>query len=144
MLVITPSRIATRARDRIGGAQSKNRYTTRRQVHPRDREPGGCALVTHSGQIGAGSDGTVPTGIEAQAENCWKNIRAILAEANMDFDDIVKVSIFLTKSEFIVPLRAVRERFIGDLRPASTLVVVSGLAQPEYPCEIEAVAAKVG
>ena len=97
-----------------------------------------------SGQIGAGPDGTVPTGIEAQAENCWKNIRAILAEANMSFDDIVKVSIFLTKSEFIVPLRAVRERFIGDLRPASTLVVVSALAQPEYLCEIEAVAAKVG
>ncbi len=95
-----------------------------------------------SGQVGSAPDGTVPAEIEAQAENCWKNIGAILAAANMGFDDIVKVTIFLTRSEFIVPLRAVRQRFLGGLRPASTLVVISALAHPQYLCEIEAIAAK--
>lgn len=95
-----------------------------------------------SGQIGSAPDGTVPPDIEAQVENCWKNIGAILAEAGMGVEDIVKVTAFLTKSENIVPYREARDRIVADARPASTLVVVSSLVRPEWLCEVEAIAAK--
>jgi 2-iminobutanoate/2-iminopropanoate deaminase len=95
-----------------------------------------------SGQIGTAPDGTVPSGFEAQVENCWKNITAILADAEMGIDDIVKVTVFLTSADNIAAYRTARDRIIGDARPASTLVVVSSLVRPEWLCEVEAVAAK--
>lgn len=104
--------------------------------------PAGASWLHISGQIGTSPDGTLPAGIEAQAENCWRNIRAILTDAGMGMDDIVKVTAFLTKTENIAPYRAARERIVGEARPASTLVVVSSLVRPELLCEIEAVAAK--
>ena len=38
--------------------------------------------------------------------------------------------------------RAVRERILGDHRPASTMIVISALGRPEWKVEIEAVAAR--
>lgn len=102
----------------------------------------GARWLHVSGQIGTASDGTVPAGIEAQAENCWKNVQAVLREAGMAMDDLVKVTVFLTRIEDIASYREARDRIIGDARPASTLVVVSSLVRPEWLCEIEAVAAK--
>ena len=104
--------------------------------------PAGARWLHISGQIGSAADGTVPSGIEEQVENCWKNIRAILADAGMGMDDVVKVTAFLTKAENIGPYREARDRIVGDARPASTLVVVSSLVRPEWLCEVEAVAAK--
>ena len=95
-----------------------------------------------SGQIGTAPDGTVPSDFRAQVENCWKNIMAILADAGMGLDHLVKVGVFLTKHENVAAYREARDRIIGDARPASTLVVVSSLVRPEWLCEIEAVAAK--
>jgi enamine deaminase RidA (YjgF/YER057c/UK114 family) len=95
-----------------------------------------------SGQIGTAPDGTVPAAFEAQVENCWRNILAILADAKMGIEDVVKVTIFLTKAENIAAYREARDRIMGDARPASTLVVISSLARPEWLCEVEAVAAK--
>lgn len=104
--------------------------------------PAGSRWLHISGQIGSAPDGTVPGGIEAQVENCWKNIRALLADAAMSIEDIVKVTTYLTKSEYIAPYREARDRILGEARPASTLVVVSALVRPEWLCEVEAVAAK--
>lgn len=102
----------------------------------------GARWLHVSGQIGTAADGTVPAGIEAQAENCWKNIQAVLADAGMAMDDLVKVTVFLTNAENIAAYRTARDRIVGDARPASTLIVVSALVRPEWLCEIEAVAAK--
>jgi 2-iminobutanoate/2-iminopropanoate deaminase len=95
-----------------------------------------------SGQVGVAPDGSTPAGIEAQVENCWKNLLAILEDAGMTLDDVVKVTVFLTRADSIPAFRAARDRIIGDARPASTLVVVSALARPEWLCEVEAVAAR--
>ena len=43
--------------------------------------PEGSRLLYISGEVGVLPDGTVPDGIAAQAEACWRNITAILAEA---------------------------------------------------------------
>lgn len=95
-----------------------------------------------SGQVGGAPDGSVPAGFSAQAENCWRNILAILAEAGMGIGDLVKITVFLTREADIAAYREVRDRIIGDVRPASTLAVVSRLAQPMWLVEIEAIAAR--
>jgi enamine deaminase RidA (YjgF/YER057c/UK114 family) len=117
-------------------APPAGRYTTAIEVPPNAR------WLHISGLVGMEKDGSVPPGIEAQVENIWRNMKAVLADADMTLDDIVKVTIFLTKPENIGPYRDARDRWMGDARPASTLVVVSQLVRPEWLCEVEAVAAK--
>jgi enamine deaminase RidA (YjgF/YER057c/UK114 family) len=95
-----------------------------------------------SGQVGTAPDGSVPAAIGAQVENCWRNILAILADAEMGIGDIVKIGVFLTRDEDIAAYREARDRIIGDARPASTLLVISRLARPDFLVEVEAIAAK--
>jgi enamine deaminase RidA (YjgF/YER057c/UK114 family) len=95
-----------------------------------------------SGQVGVAPDGKVPADIGGQVENCWRNILAILAEAGMGLGDLVKVTVLLTRDSDIAAYREARDRIVGDTRPASTLMVISRLASPNYFVEIEAVAAK--
>lgn len=94
-----------------------------------------------SGQIGIRPDGSVCEGAEAQLEQAWHNIFAILADAGMAKDDLVKVTVFLTDRNDIQAYREVRDRMLGGPVPASTLLVVAGLASPNLLIEIEAVAA---
>jgi 2-iminobutanoate/2-iminopropanoate deaminase len=95
-----------------------------------------------SGQVGTGSDGKVPAEFDRQVENVWRNIMAILQDAGMGLEDVVKVTVFLTRASDIPAYRAVRDRITGDARPASTLVVVSSLVRPEWLVEVEAWAAR--
>jgi 2-iminobutanoate/2-iminopropanoate deaminase len=104
--------------------------------------PAGARWLHVSGQVGRAPDGSTPAGIGGQTENCFRNISAILAEAGMSFADVVKVTVLLTRDSDIAGFREARDRVIGEARPASTLLVVSRLAQPEWLVEIEAIAAK--
>ena len=106
--------------------------------------PGDAKWVFVSGTPGMLPDGTYPKGISAQAEQAWKNLRAILAEAGMGIKDLVKVTHYLVREEDIKDYVAVRARNLGDARPASMLLVVPGLVKPEILVEIEAYAAKQG
>jgi enamine deaminase RidA (YjgF/YER057c/UK114 family) len=102
----------------------------------------GSRLLYIAGQVGAHKDGSVPDGIEAQAEGCWRNIAAILAEADMGIGDLVKITTFLTRAQDTAAAGAARARHLGDSRPASTTVIVAGLVAANMLIEIEAVAAK--
>ena len=105
--------------------------------------PQGATLFYVSGQVGVDSRGKLQAGIEKQVEQVWKNIAQVLKSAGMGYRDIVKVTTFLTDSRFIVPFRTVRDRFFpAPPYPASTLLIVAGLADPGMLVEIEAVAAK--
>jgi 2-iminobutanoate/2-iminopropanoate deaminase len=95
-----------------------------------------------SGQVGVLPDGRVAADFKAQAEACWNNISNILKAAGMSVGDLVKITTFIRNPADIATLRTVRDKFIGDARPASTLIVVAGLASPQWLVEIEAVAAK--
>jgi enamine deaminase RidA (YjgF/YER057c/UK114 family) len=95
-----------------------------------------------SGQVGVRPDGRTAADFAAQAEACWNNIAGILKAAGMGLEDLVKITAFIVNPADIAALRAVRDRFIGDARPASTLIVVVALANPDWLVEIEAVAAK--
>lgn len=100
-------------------------------------------LVT-AGQVGTRPDGTTPEGFEAQHEQVWINTLAILADAGMGPEDIVRINTYSTDLEGIGFVRAHRERFLAPGHiPASTWVVVSGLARPEWVVEMETIAARV-
>jgi len=94
-----------------------------------------------AGQIGVAPDGKVSPDFEAQADQCWRNIKVILAEA-MGVDNLVKVTHFLTRAENVAAYGKVRAKHVGDARPASTLLVISALARPDLLVEVEAIAAK--
>src|SRR5258708_7055437 len=90
-----------------------------------------------SGQVGTAPDGAVPPDAATQAANCWRNIAAILTEADMAIGDLVKVTVFLTREQDIPAYREARDRMLGDARPASTLLVISKLAHPSFLVEVE-------
>ena len=94
--------------------------------------------VIVSGQIGAAPDGAVSTDPAAQIEQAYANIAAVLAAHGLGLRDIVKTTVFLTDRSQIGPYREVRAHVMGDHAPASTLLIVSGLADPRFLVEIEA------
>jgi len=104
--------------------------------------PPNARWLSVAGQVGKGPDGTVPPSFEKQCEHVWDNILAVLAESGMGPQDIVKVTTFLTRKEDIGASRTVRDKKLGTIAPTSTLLIVAGLAAPEFLVEIEAIAAK--
>lgn len=105
--------------------------------------PQGARLFYVSGQVGVDAKGKLQAGIEKQVEQVWKNIAQVLKSAGMGYADILKVTVFLTDSRFVPTYREVRDRFFPKPPyPASTLLIVQGLADPGMLVEIEVVAAK--
>jgi len=98
--------------------------------------------VVASGQIGVGPDGKLAEGFTAQCKTAFDNLLGILADADMAPENIVKTTVFLTNREDLGAYRQARDAAFGDLKPASTLLFVAGLASPEMLVEIEMVAAK--
>jgi enamine deaminase RidA (YjgF/YER057c/UK114 family) len=102
--------------------------------------PVGHRLILCSGQVGIAPDEQIPEDAGEQAELCFKNIAAILGEAGLTLADVVRLNAFVTDREFLRPYMAVRDRVVGDPPPASTLMIVSGFARPEFKVEVEAIA----
>jgi 2-iminobutanoate/2-iminopropanoate deaminase len=95
-----------------------------------------------AGQTGLRPDGTTPEGIEAQTEAVWTSIVAILKEARMVPTDIVKINTYITRAEYFPGMAKIRAKYLGDHRPASTAIICTALARPEFIVEVEAIAAK--
>ena len=105
-------------------------------------EVGSGARWLHvSGQVGVQPDGSVPAEPGAQMEQAWRNVLAVLNAAGMGPEDMVKVTAYLTRPEDTGLYREVRETLLDGAQPASTLIIVAGLAHPDWLVEIEAVAA---
>jgi enamine deaminase RidA (YjgF/YER057c/UK114 family) len=96
-----------------------------------------------AGQAGVRPDGSLAAGFEAQHEQIWQNTLAILADAGMGPQDIVRINVYSTDPEGLKFLKPHREKYLkpGHV-PASTWVVVSKLANPGWVVEMETVAAK--
>lgn len=96
-----------------------------------------------AGQVAQDERGQLvgPGDFVAQANQVFENLGKALAAAGAGFGDLVKTTIFVTDPRYREALRDVRNTYLGSTPPpASTLVVVAGLALPEYLLEIEAVA----
>ncbi len=100
-------------------------------------EGGGRRLVV-SGQIGVRPDGSFAEGGEAQIAQALANLGAILSAHGMGPGNIVRMGVFLTERALIPVWRTQREGFLGGHAPASTLLLVAGLADPRLVFEVEA------
>ena len=75
----------------------------------------GQRLVFTSGQLGVAPDGAVPDGCAAQAELCFRNIAAILADAGMSLSDIVRINAYVTDRAHMADYMKVRDaQFPGE------------------------------
>lgn len=103
--------------------------------------PAGQRFVFCSGQLGIAKDGSIPAECGGQTELIFENIAAILAEAKMGLGNIIRINAFVTGREHLKAYMDVRNRLFANPLPASTLMIVSGFARPEFVVEIEAIAA---
>jgi 2-iminobutanoate/2-iminopropanoate deaminase len=81
--------------------------------------------------------------VRAQTEQIFENLRLILAAANSGLECVAKLTVFTTRLEYRPTIHEVRSaafREVGHL-PASTLAVVTSLADPAWLVEIDAIAA---
>lgn len=108
------------------------------------RVPANAEWLYIAGQLGIAPDGTLAKGIQAQCEMAWRNVAAILADAGMGLEHLVKVNVYLTNPGDTGTSREVRDKVLAGVKnpPAATLVVITQLAKPEFLVEIEACAAK--
>lgn len=104
--------------------------------------PQGYRWLYVSGQVGCDRDRNIARGFEAQAELALGNLIACIRAAGFDPEDLVKVTVLLTRAGDIGAYRRIRDRVLGPVEPASTLMIVAGLAAPELLIEIEGVAAR--
>jgi 2-iminobutanoate/2-iminopropanoate deaminase len=98
-------------------------------------------LLFISGQVPENSDGSVPEGFEAQCEQAWRNILAVLAAADLGVEHLVKINTFLTDRSQVVANRAIRHKMLQGNEPAST-VMVAETVDGKWLLEIEAIAAE--
>ena len=105
---------------------------------------GGRGLLFIAGQTASDRDGNVVGvgDIRAQARKAFENVETVLKEAGLGFEHLVKTTVYLTDRSHRDEYNRVRMELLpkGD-RPTSTLLIISGLARPEYLIEIEAIAA---
>jgi 2-iminobutanoate/2-iminopropanoate deaminase len=98
-------------------------------------------LVFVSGQSGRepGTGNLAPT-VEAQTEQVFKNISAILEAAGSGLEHVIRCGVFLVDMGEFQKMNAVYERMFQGHRPARTTVEVSGLPGPGLRVEIDAIA----
>jgi 2-iminobutanoate/2-iminopropanoate deaminase len=99
-------------------------------------------LLFISGQNAFDEEGNVVAAgdIEAQARQTLKNVEALVTEAGGTMDDVVKVTAWITKPEYVGAYVKVRSEFFTNVFPASSTVVCD-LVQDDLLIEVEAVAA---
>jgi enamine deaminase RidA (YjgF/YER057c/UK114 family) len=84
---------------------------------------------------------TISDDVVKQTEQCFKNINAALTEAGLVMQDIVRVRYILPIREDLEQSWPVIRRYLGDVRPAATMIV-AGLSDPRMRIEIEVTAKK--
>ena len=116
----------------------KNRFSHGKLV------PASADWLYTAGQTGRDVDGRIGDGIEEQSDLAMRNLYNIVIEAGMSSDDVIKMTIYYLKPEYLPTIVAARNRYFGeDFRPASTAVGISALANPAYLVEVELVAARL-
>jgi 2-iminobutanoate/2-iminopropanoate deaminase len=94
----------------------------------------GCGPFDEGMRLVGGDDAA------AQCRQVLDNMKAILETVGLSFDDVLRVTVYLTDVDDRSAINPVRQEYFGSARPASTLIEVSALAIPGMKVEIEAVA----
>lgn len=98
-------------------------------------------LLFISGQVPENTDGSVPHGFEAQCEQAWRNVIAVLEAAGLGVEHLVKTTTFLTDRSQVVANRAIRRKMLAGHEPALTAMVAETI-DSKWLLEIEAIAAE--
>ena len=79
--------------------------------------------------------------VRAQTRRILENLRTVLTEAGATLEDVVKVTVFIRNMERdFHAIHEVRAEFFPQNPPASSMVEVSRLVDPDHLIEIEAIA----
>lgn len=118
------------------------RFNPPDMVFPGMSQAVGCSeFVLVSGQVALKDRQIVAIGDPAgQAEQAFRNIESVLAEAGLTLGHVVWLRCYLTRRDAYQAYAAVKNRIFADNPPAATAVVVSELVLPELLVEVEAIA----
>ncbi|MBI2363771.1 MAG: RidA family protein [Deltaproteobacteria bacterium] len=102
----------------------------------------GGKLLFLAGQTASDKDGNVvgKGDIRAQTEQVFANLKAVLKTAGGTLDDMVMTTTYITDREYREGYNEVRRGQYKKTPPTSTLVIVKGLAHPDYLIEIAGIA----
>src|SRR5215468_9866515 len=103
---------------------------------------GAQTILYISGQVAYDDKGgpAHPGDFASQARAVFQSLKAQVEAGGGTLQNIVKINTYLTDIRHRAQLVPVREEFFGKKGPASTLVAVTALAQPEWLIEVEAIA----
>ena len=103
---------------------------------------GGETTLYLAGQVAYDHNGSAAHAgdFKAQARAALQAVKSQVEAGGGTMANIVKVNTYLTDIRHRTEYAAIREEFFGKKMPASTLVAVAALAQPEFLIEIEAIA----
>lgn len=95
-----------------------------------------------AGQTASDKDGNVvgKGDIKAQTQQVFDNIKAVLKAAGGSLDNMVMTTTYITDRQYREGYNEVRRQQYKKNSPTSTLVIVSGLANPDYLIEIAGIA----
>jgi enamine deaminase RidA (YjgF/YER057c/UK114 family) len=94
--------------------------------------------VCVSGTAPVWPDGEVDPDPAVQARRCWEIVVAALEELGAGLTDVVRTRQYLVSPDIADAVAAVHGEVFGDVRPASTMIVVAGLLDPRWLVEVEA------
>jgi enamine deaminase RidA (YjgF/YER057c/UK114 family) len=95
--------------------------------------------VAVAGTCAVMADGSAPPAdAYEQARRCLQIIAEALLEAGAALEDVVRTRMFLVRADDWEAVGRAHGEFFHDIRPASTIVVVSGFLDPRWLVEIEA------
>lgn len=100
-------------------------------------------LAFVSGQISVDAEGNV-VGVDdlaAQTGQVLSNLHAIVTELGAGWADVVRLNWYMIDASEVQTVRDVRSAFMAPHNPASTLIQVAALVQPEFLVEVDAVVA---
>lgn len=102
----------------------------------------GGKLLFIAGQTASDKDGGIAGkgDIEAQTHQVFKNLSSVLKEAGGSLDNLVMTTTYITDRKYREGYNRVRMQYYKKDPPTSTLVIVTGLAHPDYLIEINGVA----
>ena len=82
---------------------------------------------------------TIPEGIVAQAEQCFRNIQEALQQAGASLSDVVRVMYIVPDARAFPKCWPILRAHFGETRPAATMIS-AGLADPRIAIEIQVTA----